>query len=486
MAPKQAKILAAAAPADEPAAKKAKEEEPKKEEPKVEEEKYQEPDAPKDNRPAMTAQVGFNTADTTLNVVPTLGGKLLTSLSDGGMSCLIAGARANVGLKTGRYMFEAKIIQSTPGQNNAAKPLLRIGFSTADSGLIVGEDVSSVYFDSEGSFVSAKKRANLKGGSRFGKDQTVAVVLNLDAKSPNANTIALYKDGVAIGSPQPLSEDLKGKTLFPHIAFRAVSVRVNFGATALKELPFKCRLVQGAANSDVVVSASKDPKDGKYEVCMPVGFPDEGTFDWLDGFLEKNPQYVELSDRKIIQWAKASGLQVQGAAKGSNDKPQLNCGVKELDDMSVRKVLNAVAPVIPRNYLVMEVKSNLVATERQETLKKFNFPCYKKVARVVMGEPSKEYKANVQNKLLKVKQTKADNTHKAKVAEAARKKAAAAKQKELAKQRKEAEKKRKAALEEKKKKAEEEKKAKEGDAYVEPEKKDEPVEEPEKEEEQKE
>jgi hypothetical protein len=102
-----------------------------------------------------------------------------------------------------------------------------------------------------------------------------------------------------------------------------------------------------------------------------------------------------------------------------------------------------------------------------------------------MGEPSKEYRANVQNKLLKIKQTKSDNAHKAKVAEVARKKAAAAKQKELAKQRKEAEKKRQAALVEKKKQAEEEKKAKEGDAYVAPEKQDEPVEEPEKEEEEK-
>lgn len=34
-------------------------------------------------------------------------------------------------------------------------------------------------------------------------------------------------------------------------------------------------------------------QDGKYEVIFPVAVPDEGTFDWLDDFLDKNPKYVE-------------------------------------------------------------------------------------------------------------------------------------------------------------------------------------------------
>merc|ERR1712232_306138 len=118
----------------------------------------------------------------------------------------------------------------------------------------------------------------------------------------------------------------------------------------------------GAAGSDCSVAAAKTPKDGKYDVLMPVAFPDEGTFDWLDDFLEKNPQDVELSDRKIIQWAQASGLHGRGGGgkdgRNSNDKPNVNFGMRELDDMSVRRVIAAVAPVMPRNYVVMEVKSN--------------------------------------------------------------------------------------------------------------------------------
>merc|ERR1719486_126967 len=156
-----------------------------------------------------------------------------------------------------------------------------------------------------------------------------------------------------ITDPKPLPEALKGQPLFPTLTYRNLSVQVNFGPTPLQDLPFKCRMLQGAANSDVTVAATKEPKDGKYEVVVPVAFPDEGTFDWLDMYLEKNPKYVELSDRKIIDWAKSSGLWPKGGPKASNDKPNVSFGVPAVDDFSVRKVISAVAPVIPRNYLIM-------------------------------------------------------------------------------------------------------------------------------------
>jgi len=473
MAPKQKK-----AAAEEPKARsrspvrkeEPKKEEPKTEEPKKEEEpKFQEPDAPKDTRPAMKEKVGFDTFDTTLNVIPTVGGKVLACITDGGMANLIASARANCGQKSGRYMFEAKIIQVTDpsqGREKSSKQLVRIGFSTEKSNIILGADSSCVYFDSEGFCVTEKKKTSPKNG-RFAKDQVVAVVLNLDSKSPNANTVALYRDGVACGDPVALPESLQGKPLFAHVAYRGVSLQVHFGPTNLKPLPFTCRMLQGAAASDVTVLASKAPKDGKFEVVMPVAFPDEGTFDWLDAYLEKNPQYVELSDRKIIEWAQASGMWSKASGggswkdqKASNDKPNFSFGVQGMDDRSVQRVLASVVPVVPRNYLIMEVKSNLIASERSAILKKFNYPCYKKVARVIMGEPSKEFTGMVHNKLLKAKQAKSDTDWKRKKAEVERKKQLIRKQKELAKLRKEAEKKRKVAVAEKKK-AEEEKKAKE-------------------------
>merc|ERR1719330_963126 len=56
------------------------------------------------------------------------------------------------------------------------------------------------------------------------------------------------------------------------------------GPTPSKELPFKCRMLQSAAKEDVQVEAAPKPKDGKFDVMLPVAFPDEGTFDWLENF----------------------------------------------------------------------------------------------------------------------------------------------------------------------------------------------------------
>merc|ERR1712216_562500 len=139
-------------------------------------------------------------------------------------------------------------------------------------------------------------------------------------------------------------------------------------------LPFACRTLQSAAVADLVVEKASGPADGKYEVMFPVGFPNEGTFDWLDTFLEKNKQFVELSDRKIIEWAALSGLVKPKAntAKTSNDKPEFNYGLTAMDDVSCRRVINAVAPFVPRNYVIMEVKENLTEQDRLATMKRFS------------------------------------------------------------------------------------------------------------------
>merc|ERR1712060_856693 len=104
-----------------------------------------------------------------------------------------------------------------------------------------------------------------------------------------------------------------------------------------------------------------------------------------------------------------------------------------------RRVLLNMLPHVPRHYVMMEVKSNLVKDERAEVIKAFTKPYFKKVATVVMGTPSEEYKELRLERLLKAKQDKADEEWKVKKAEARRKKDVAVRQKHLADMRKKAE-----------------------------------------------
>eukprot|EP00933_Yihiella_yeosuensis_P033903 TRINITY_DN274_c2_g1_i1.p1 TRINITY_DN274_c2_g1~~TRINITY_DN274_c2_g1_i1.p1 ORF type:complete len:838 (-),score=324.38 TRINITY_DN274_c2_g1_i1:132-2645(-) len=479
MAPKKVtKAAPKAAAADEDKKRKAEEapaEEPAEKKPAKEEDVEQEQNAPADKRAQLQTTIGFNAADTTLNVVPTSGGKVLMSISEGGMQYLIASARANVGIKAGRYMYEVKIIETlNPAEIHAAprnkvmgsRQLARLGFSTSDSPVLLGDGEASVFFDAEGYFSAGKVKT--RAGQTFSRDQVIGILLNLDPKSPNVNTISLFRDGKRVSKPQALPEDLKGKTLFPHIAFRGLTVQVNMGPqSATQNMPFSCRMIQGAAKDDT--EEAKTAIAGKAEVIVPVAFPDEGTFAWLDSFLASKPGYVELSDRAIQNWAQSSGLmKPRGGFGASNDKPSFAYGLPSMEDMSLRRVIKTVASITPRNYVVMEVKSNLVEAERSELLKRFSSTKFKKVAHVVMGEPKDDYKKKVQAKVLAEKQEKTTREWKTKKNMKEQKKAQLARAKEMEKKRKETEEARKKVLAEARAKREEElkKKAEDSDEKV--------------------
>merc|ERR1712050_435651 len=71
--------------------------------------------------------------------------------------------------------------------------------------------------------------------------------------------------------------------------------------------------------------------------------------------------------------------------KTSNDKPDATFGTPVVDNLSARSVISAIAPLAPRDYVVMEVKGNLIKAERAESLKRFKGPQFRRIAKVIMG-----------------------------------------------------------------------------------------------------
>jgi len=355
------------------------------------------------------------------------------------MQYMLAGIRSTVGLKAGRYMFETRIIEKRgPGADQSRgkgkgkdrdrdhgegpepRQMMRIGLSVAGSSVFMGSSEDNCCFDIDGFFLHGKKKQKLQSTLKIG---TLAVLVNQEASGPNANTISIFKNGSRACKPIEIPEKLKGKTLYPTITYRNVTFEANFGPVAFKPLPFKCTTLKEAAAADVVVTAVNEPKDGKYEVLFPVCLPGRGLFDWLDDFLEKNPTYTELSDRKILEWARQSGIWAPKNDQ-SYDKPSMQFGLPLMDDLSVRRVLQAVAPTQKRNFVIGELKANLVKRERELSLGVWSGRHFKSSAAVIMGEPPKEFKDKVQANLLKDKTTKAENERKKKVSEVQRKKLA--------------------------------------------------------------
>ena len=380
-------------------------EEEKAKEPEPEEPKELEEDAKPLTGPKVKG-CALNYEDSTLNVMPS--GRLLRTLSEGGLQFLLASVRSNTGMKSGRYMFEARIVEQLPvseahgARTPQPKHLLRIGLTLESSSLFLADGTDNICFDTEGFFTHGKNRT--RAGQKLLRDQTVALVVNLEEGSPNQNTVSLFVNGSRASKPQKIPENLRGKVLYPTITYRNISLEVNLGPIPRKALPFTCHMLAAAAVSDVA-QTPKSP--GKKECIFPIGLPEQGYFDWVDQFVEKNPGHVELSDRKLIEWAFKSGL---GKPKkgGSNDKPDMTFNNPLLDDGSLKRVLSAVSPALQRSFVIAELKSNLVPSERSSMLQKFMAQDFQRKAIVVMGEPPKEYKDKIQGMILAEKVAKVE------------------------------------------------------------------------------
>merc|ERR1711953_871868 len=122
--------------------------------------------------------------------------------------------------------------------------------------------------------------------------------------------------------------------------------------------------------------------------------------------------------------------------------------------------IKAIAPTLQRNYVIPELKGNLVKKDRLGNIANWKGRNFKMAAAVLMGEPSKDFKDKIHALLLEEKTKKAEADRQKKVSELKRKKLLEERKKksEDAKKKKEEAKEKK---EEAKEKKEEEKKEEE-------------------------
>merc|ERR1712187_452102 len=102
--------------------------------------------------------------------------------------------------------------------------------------------------------------------------------------------------------------------------------------------------------------------------------------------------------------------------------------------------IKACAGMQSRNYVVMEVKGDLLADQREAVLKKFPTHVFRRAAHVQLGEPDADFKKKTQQVTLERKQASSDIEFKKKQAEEKRKRQAEKKAKEIEKAKKKAKK----------------------------------------------
>merc|ERR1712060_942777 len=108
----------------------------------------------------------------------------------------------------------------------------------------------------------------------------------------------------------------------------------------------------------------------------------------------------------ILDWAESSSTVARKASRSSHDKP--GADYHDLDFNGIRRALYTIAPLQQRNYVVMEVRNNLMADERKALLNRFGSSAFRTRALVMAGEPPAEFKKVVQQMTLKAKQEASD------------------------------------------------------------------------------
>merc|ERR1712137_970555 len=113
-------------------------------------------------------------------------------------------------------MFEIKLLgkdtytEAGFCKGRFGKAYFRIGFSTAEASLITGSDAHSIGFDNYGQVWHDGKRVKQGHAGKLFTGAAAAVVLNLDEKSPNANTVSLFVNGKRSSEPYPLPDGFRG------------------------------------------------------------------------------------------------------------------------------------------------------------------------------------------------------------------------------------------------------------------------------------
>lgn len=214
-----------------------------------------------------------------------------------------AGTRASYGFTHGKVYYEAKITEncSTATQDKEQLYMLRIGWSTVDTSMQLGEERFSYAYTSTGKKGTDKEFTDY--GSSFGKDDVVGCYLDL---TPDDTVELSYTlNGKEMGSAFSISkEELGDRPLFPHILSKNCTFVCNFGQeNAWCEHIPDYILIGNVELENRVAGPRRPDRRADCEVIMMCGLPAVGKTAWARKHAAENPnkRYNILAVENLIE-----------------------------------------------------------------------------------------------------------------------------------------------------------------------------------------
>jgi len=241
-----------------------------------------------------------------------------------------AGCRATHGVVTGKVWYEVKYIDTMDAKvdRDAHANDLRVGWSTNNTGMILGEFKNSwCYSSCEGKMASDNKFEEY--GEKFGKDTVIGAFLDI---GDTEVSITFSKNGEDQGDAYQIQKsDLpESFAFFPHILTRNVKFQVNFGVLKPKEGQEAFEYVENWKDSigegfikigKVESREAGTPRlktRGECEMIMMVGLPASGKSTWVNKHVEANPHkhYNVISTAEMFKKMTVNGEARKKVHKG--------------------------------------------------------------------------------------------------------------------------------------------------------------------------
>uniref|UniRef100_A0A3Q1EJ53 Si:ch211-107m4.1 n=1 Tax=Acanthochromis polyacanthus TaxID=80966 RepID=A0A3Q1EJ53_9TELE len=216
---------------------------------------------------------------------------------------LWSGCRLTHGVQRGRVGFEARLerrlLNTQPEDHDVREPYgLRVGWSVAQSSLLLGEDELSFAYDGRGKKVSCGKE------QEFGEPFSEGDIIGCYAVN-GAVELSFQRNGRFLGVAFTLDASvLLGCALFPHILCKSCSVRLLLDPTAPPWYPGPPGFTLLAAlPADQRVRCTSAPScRAQCEVVLLVGLPGSGKTFWARTHMKQHPEkwYKLLGTEELL------------------------------------------------------------------------------------------------------------------------------------------------------------------------------------------
>jgi len=256
-----------------------------------------------------------------------------------------SGVKATHGFKTGAVWYEVKVLDELETKLEPAVHELRLGWSTDDTDMQLGESPCSFTYSG-----SAKKGTACKFedyGEAFKKDDVIGAYLFFNGVNA---CMTFTKNGVSQGVAYEVSEaELAGKALYPHISSRNYKFEVNFGNSVICEKddaerphftikaggdakePWFPAIDEGytlaAMAENKIGNVPRISKRDECEMIMLIGLPGCGKTTWVNKYVAEHPEkrYNVIGTAALVDKMKVNGESLKKHHDGKWDQLIQKC-----------------------------------------------------------------------------------------------------------------------------------------------------------------